>query len=240
MIPLPPVPTYVAVVFAAFCLLVAAVVVAGVKRIAGAATARRTAIGLVLWLGVTGALGASGVLARYGAPPRFLVVVVPALLFPLWLALTPAADRLLRLTPPGWLVGAQCFRVGVELLLWLLAAHGALASAMTFHGRNFDVLSGLTAPLAAWLAFGRGRWRPRLAVVWNGLALALLLNVVTVGLLSAPTPFRRIVTDPPNTVIVRYPTVWLVALLVPLAFSLHALSLRQLLRGLAPRPGPGA
>jgi hypothetical protein len=34
--------------------------------------------------------------------------------------------------------------------------------------------------------------------------------------------------------------VWLVALLVPLAFSLHALSLRQLLRGLAPRPGTGA
>jgi hypothetical protein len=240
MIPLPPIPTHVAVVFAAFCLLVAAVVVAGVGTIAGAAAARRTAIGLVLWLSVTGVLGASGVLARYGAPPRFLVVVVPALLFPLWLALTPAADRLLRLTPPGWLVGAQCFRVGVELLLWLLAAHGALSSAMTFHGRNFDVLSGLTAPLVAWLAFGRGRWRPRLAVVWNGLALALLLNVVTVGLLSAPTPFRRIVTDPPNTVIVRYPTVWLVALLVPLAFSLHALSLRQLLRGLAPRPGTGA
>jgi hypothetical protein len=233
MISLPPIPPHVAALFVAFCLLVAAGVVATVRAVAGGAAAWRVAIGLALWLGVTGALGASGVLARDTAPPRFLAVVAPALLFPLWLAVTPTADPLLRATPPAWLVGGQVFRVGVELLLWLLAVHGALAEEMTFHGRNLDVLAGLTAPLAAWLAFGRGRWRPRLAVAWNVLALALLLNVVTVGLLSAPTPFRRIVTDPPNTVVVRFPTIWLVALLVPLAFSLHALSLRQLLR--APR-----
>jgi hypothetical protein len=55
-------------------------------------------------------------------------------------------------------------------------------------------------------------------------------------MLSAPTPFRRLVTTPPNTIVVRFPTVWLVSLLVPLAFTLHGLSLRQLLRGLAPRP----
>ena len=237
MTPLPPIPTYVALLFGAFCVVVAGGMVAGVREAAGPAVARRVAIALALWLAATGALAASGVLARFDArPPRFLLIVVPGLLIPLWLTLSGAGDRLIRVTPPGWLVGAQAFRVGVEGLLWLLALHGALAPEMTFHGWNLDIVAGLTAPLAAWACFGSGRWRPRLAVAWNVLGLLLLLNVVTVGLLSAPTPFRRLVTTPPNTVVVRFPTVWLVSLLVPLAFTLHGLSLSQLLRRLAPRP----
>ena len=239
MTPLPPIPAYVALLFGLFCLAVAGGVVAGVRAVAGPATARRLAVGLAVWLAATGALAASGVLARFDArPPRFLLIVVPALLFPLWLAFSGATDRLLRVTPPAWLVGGQTFRVGVEALLWLLALHGALAPEMTFHGRNLDIVAGLTAPLAAWACFNGGRWRPRLAVAWNVLGLLLLFNVVTVGLLSAPTPFRRLVTDPPNTIVVRFPTVWLVSLLVPLALALHLLSLRQILRGLAPGPAP--
>src|SRR5688500_7987711 len=95
MIPLPPIPPHVAVLFEAFCLLVAVGVVAAVRAVAVGAVAVRVAIGLALWLGITGALGASGVLARDTAPPRFLAVVAPALIFPLWLAVTPAADPLL-------------------------------------------------------------------------------------------------------------------------------------------------
>ena len=237
MTELPPVPGHVALLFAAFCLAVAGGVAAGVRAVAGRAAAWRVTVALALWLAATGAVAASGVLARFDArPPRLLLLVVPALLFPLWLAFSGATDRHLQVTPPAWLVGAQLFRVGVEGLLWLLAVHAALAPEMTFHGRNFDIVAGLTAPLAAWACFGGRRWRPRLAVAWNVLGLLLLLNVVTVGLLSAPTPFRRLITDPPNTIVVRFPTVWLVSLLVPLAFTLHALSLRQPLRGLAPRP----
>lgn len=239
MTPLPPVPAYVALLFAAFCIVVAGGVVAGVHAVAGVAAARRVAV--ALWLAATGALAASGLPARFDVrPPPFLLIVVPGLVVPLWLSLSGAADRLLQVTPPAWLVGAQSFRVGVEALLWLLATHGALAPEMTFHGRNLDIVAGLTAPLAAWACFGGGRWRPRLAVAWNGLGLLLLLNVVTVGLLSAPTPFRRLVTSPPNTLVVRFPTVWLVSLLVPLALTLHLLSLRQLVRGLAPRPSPSS
>lgn len=234
---LPPIPGHVALLFAAFCLAVAGGVVAGVRATMGPAAARRVAIALALWLGATGALAASGVLARFDArPPRLFLVVVPSLLLPLWLTFSGVTGRLLAVTPPAWLVGAQAFRVGVEGLLWLLALHGALAPELTFHGRNVDIVTGLTAPLVAWACFGGRRWRPRLAIAWNVLGLILVLNVVTVGMLSAPTPFRRIVTTPPNTIVVRFPTVWLVSLLVPLAFTLHGLSLRQLLRGTAPRP----
>ena len=42
-------------------------------------------------------------------------------------------------------------------------------------------------------------------------------------------------TDPPNTVVVRFPTIWLVALLVPLAFSLHEVA--RIVIEHAPRAG---
>jgi len=46
--------------------------------------------------------------------------------------------------------------------------------------------------------------------------------------LSAPTPFRMIATDPPTTFIGSAPYIWLPAFLVPLAWVLHGISLRQL------------
>jgi hypothetical protein len=47
---------------------------------------------------------------------------------------------------------------------------------------------------------------------------------------SAPTPYRRIVADPPPTLIALLPWIWLPAFLVPLAWGLHLLSIRQLRR----------
>jgi len=52
--------------------------------------------------------------------------------------------------------------------------------------------------------------------------------VVVHALLSTPTPFRVLVTDPPTTFIAAVPYVWLPAFLVPLAWLLHGVSLRQL------------
>jgi len=46
--------------------------------------------------------------------------------------------------------------------------------------------------------------------------------------LSAPTPWGILETDPPTTFIADWPYVWLPGFLVPLAWLLHAVSLRQL------------
>ena len=232
---MPLIPSHVAALFAAYVLLVAAGLVAGVH--AAGRSPRLTggvAVGLLAWLAASGALARRGALLDWSAvPPRFAIVVLPPLLFAAALAFTPLADRVLRVTPPGWPIAAQTFRVGVEALLWLLSVHGAVAPLMTFHGRNFDVLTGLTAPVAAWLCFGGGRRRTGLALAWNAVGLALLVNVVTHGILSTPAPFQLFHTTPPNTIVARFPTVWLVSFFVPLAFALHALSIRQIVRGLA-------
>jgi hypothetical protein len=69
------------------------------------------------------------------------------------------------------------------------------------------------------------------AVWWNLAGIVILLNVVVHALLSTPSPFRVIVTEPPTTFIGHVPYIWLPAFLVPLAWLLHLLSLRQLRAG---------
>ncbi len=182
-----------------------------------------------LWLALTAALALSGALANFASrPPRVFLVILPAFLGTLLLGLSPWVGRAAAALPGAWLVAAQAFRVPVEAILWLLVARHALPEIMTFTGRNWDVLTGLSAPLVAWLCFGRERPARGAVLVWNLIGLALVTKVVTHGILSAPTPFRVFVTDPPNVIIAGFPFVWLPCFVVPVAYFLHVVSLRQL------------
>jgi hypothetical protein len=193
--------------------------------------------GLALWLAVTGAMASSGFLRDFAAlPPRIAFAVVPALAAAIAVPLHPATRALADSVPGRWIVALQSFRVLVEVILWRLAAHHALPAVMTWEGRNLDVLIGLTAPLVAWLGFGDGARRRGVVVTWNVAGLAFLTNVLAHGLLSAPTPFRLLVTDPPNAVIAQLPWVWLPAFVVPVAYFLHVVSLGQRPASVTARP----
>ncbi|MBW3624677.1 MAG: hypothetical protein KY468_14835 [Armatimonadetes bacterium] len=191
-----------------------------------------TALVLTGWLAYSGFLAWRGALSDFSAvPPRFALVLLPALIgvIALSVALSRGTGRRwLRGLPQSWIVGAQSFRFFVEIALWLLYVHGGLAALMTFHGRNFDILVGLTAPVMAWLAHRRGKGARGALLLWNIMGIGLLVNVAAHGILSTPTPFRVFVTDPPNMLLVRFPYVWLPAFLVPLALLLHLLSLLKL------------
>ena len=65
---------------------------------------------------------------------------------------------------------------------------------------------------------------------WNVAGILILVNVVVHAQLSTPSPFRVFITPPPVTFIAYVPWIWLPAFLVPLAWALHALSIRQLRR----------
>jgi len=187
------------------------------------------ALGLALWLALTAALALSGALRDFGArPPRVFLVIAPAFLGTLLLGLSPWVGRAAKALPGAWIVAAQSFRVPVEAILWLLVVQRALPEIMTFTGRNWDVVTGLSAPLVAWLGFRHRRPARGAVLLWNLLGLALVTNVVTRGILSAPTPFRVFVTDPPNVIIADFPFVWLPCFVVPVAYFLHIVSLRQL------------
>ncbi len=186
-------------------------------------------LALAGWLAITAVLAGRGFFLDFQAlPPHLLLALGPPLLTLGALTASRRLAPLLAAMPRAWPVGAQTFRIGVEIVLWRLAAAGVAPEIMTFTGRNADILVGLSAPVVAYACFVRRAWSERVAVWWNLAGIVILLNVVIQAQLAAPTPYRLIVTDPPTTFIGAVPYIWLPAFLVPLAWLLHLLSLRQL------------
>jgi len=190
---------------------------------------RLAGVALGGWLAITAALAGQGFFDDfYALPPHMLLAIGPPLLALLALTTLGRLDPLLAALPPSWPIAAQTFRVLVEIVLWRLAVAGVAPEIMTFTGRNVDILVGLTAPVVAYNCFVRHAWPVRVARWWNWAGVVILLNVVVHAQLSAPTRFRVFETDPPTTFIGDLPYIWLPAFLVPLAWALHAISLRQL------------
>ena len=100
---------------------------------------------------------------------------------------------------------------------------------MTFEGRNFDILAGLSAPLIAWLAFRNGI-NSKLLIGWNLVCLLLLINIVTNAILSLRSPIQQFAFDQPNAGLLYFPYIWLPSIVVPLVLFAHVTSLWQLLK----------
>jgi hypothetical protein len=94
---------------------------------------------------------------------------------------------------------------------------------MTYTGRNFDIVTGATAILVAWALASRGS--RRLVIAWNVMGLALLVNVLTIAVLSTPV-FRYFGDDRLNVFVTYPPYVWLPAVMVLAALAGHLLIFR--------------
>jgi hypothetical protein len=100
---------------------------------------------------------------------------------------------------------------------------------MTFEGRNFDILAGITAPIIAYLGIRiTGVNRP-LLLIWNFVCLGLLINIVVNALFAAPTPVQKFAFDQPNIAILYFPFSWLPTFIVPIVLFGHLISIKQLL-----------
>jgi hypothetical protein len=181
--------------------------------------------------GVSGILAAKGVLRDFSSmPPPMMRLLLGLSLATLALALSPFG-RAIAVGLPLWiLVGAQGFRILVELLLFGLHREGLVPVQMTFEGYNFDVLTGLSALGVAWLSRW-GRISSRALWLWNLAGLGLLLNIVGIAVLSMPTPFRAFPQGPANTLVTELPFVWIPCLMVQAALFGHVVIFRAIAAG---------
>ena len=118
----------------------------------------------------------------------------------------------------------QVFRVFVEIVFWLLFVQNLLPKQMTFEGRNFDIIAGITSLLAAQFFLNSRGWM----IAWNIIGLGLLINIVSIAILSMPTSRRIFENEPANTIVTQFPFIFLPTFLVPLAYILHFISLKKL------------
>jgi len=189
----------------------------------------RTLAVLLAWLLLQAGVGLSGFYTVTDSlPPRLALLLGPPLLLILGLFLTAAGRRYLDSLRLEVLTLLHVVRIPVELVLFGLYLYHAIPQLMTFEGRNYDILAGLSAPVVYYFVFRKKQLGTTGLMVWNFLCLGLLLNIVINALLSAPTPLQRFAFEQPNVAILHFPFVWLPGCVVPLVLLAHVAALRRL------------
>ncbi|HEX2204327.1 MAG TPA: hypothetical protein VHG91_13545 [Longimicrobium sp.] len=217
--------------FAAMALALAALFVLAVRRTAPEPRRGRdtllAAAGIGAWLALVGGAAAAGRLTFDGRPPTMMVLVAATVVLAVALGGSRVGGRIAAGVPLAALVGAQAFRLPLELMMHRAYTEGLMPVQMSYSGRNFDIVTGATAlVVAALLAAGR---MPRWGVAaWNVVGTLLLLNIMAVAVLSTPTPLRVFAGEPANVWIAAFPWVYLPAVMVPAALVGHILVFRRL------------
>lgn len=189
-----------------------------------------TLVVLLAWLAIQALIGLSGFYTDTETiPPRFIFLVLPPILFIIGLFATTKGKQYIESLDPKTLTILHTVRIPVEIVLFWLCLNKAVPSLMTFEGRNFDILSGLTAPIIFYFGFIKNIISKQLILIWNFICLGLLINIVANAVLSAPFPFQKFAFDQPNIAVLYFPFNWLPSCIVPLVLFSHLVVIRQLL-----------
>ena len=184
---------------------------------------------ILTWMALLTVLSYKGFFADFSKlPPRPVLAVLIPLPFVLIFSFSKTGTELLQLIPAQWLVLMQPFRIFVEVLIWFAFLANKLPVQMSFEGKNFDVLTGILALPIGYLLIKRKTYSPKIIIVFNVVGLLLLLNILIIAVLSMPTSFHYFINEPSAVLIAQFPFILLPGVLVPIAYSFHIFSLRQL------------
>jgi len=186
---------------------------------------------LSFWIFFQAILARSGFFQNNEAfPPRIAVfAIAPALLLIAAYFIFFRRNFIEKL-PLKLLTLLSIIRIPVEIVLMWLFHNQMVPQAMTFEGRNFDILSGISAPLVYLLAFRGGRVNRPLLIAWNLAALGLLLNVVVTAVLAFPALNPQLAIELQNRAVGYFPFIWLPAVVVPIVLFTHLASLWKLFK----------
>lgn len=186
---------------------------------------------IVAWLLLQAMVAATGfytVTTSY--PPRFLLLVLPPLLLIAVFFASTRGRQWLDCLHPGQLTLLHTIRIPVEIVLYMLYLHQTVPQLMTFEGRNWDILSGITAPFIYYFGYVKNKIPVRWLLLWNIACLLLLFNIVVHAVLSAPFPFQQLAFEQPNVAVLHFPFVWLPCFVVPIVLLSHLVCMRRLLQ----------
>ncbi len=165
-----------------------------------------------------------------GVPPRFVLLILPPIAI-IILTLTTAKGKLFVTTLSAKkLTLLHTIRIPVELVLYGLACYKYIPTIMTFEGYNFDIAAGVSAIVIYYYGYVKQQLSTRTLIVWNLVCILLLLNIVIIAILAAPTQFQLLAIEQPNIAIAYFPYVWLPSVVVPLVLFSHLVSIKQLLQ----------
>lgn len=190
-------------------------------------------IGLTIWLTIQSVLTLKN---SYNSdtntfPPKIILTGILPPIFTIVLLFASSRGRqFIDSLPVKNLTYLNIVRIPVEIILFWLFLNSAIPELMTFEGRNFDIIAGISAPFIAYFGLTKTKLNRQTILIWNFISLGLLANIVVNALFSAPSPIQKFAFDQPNIAILNFPFSWLPTFIVPIVLFGHLTSIRQLLK----------
>ena len=188
---------------------------------------------LSLWLVLQGILAYIGVFRSDldQMPPRLMLLGgIPGFFTMVVVLSTKWGQQFVDSLSLKNLICMSVVRIPVELCLYWLAMEKVVPEIMSFAGRNFDIVAGLTAPLVIYFGLQKNGIKPIILWLWNIGSLILLLNIIVYAILSAPFPLQQFGFDQPNIAILNFPFIWLATFVAPVVLFSHFILIRRLLK----------
>ena len=181
------------------------------------------------WLALQGIIASSGFYTVTDSmPPRLLFALAPGLVFILIIFASKKGKQWVDQMELSNLTLIHLVRIPVEFMLLWLSIYQFIPEIMTFEGRNFDILSGISAALIWYFGFYKNKLNKNLLLLWNLVCLGLLFNILIIAILSAPYPFQKFGIGQPNIAVFYFPFIWLPAYVVPVVLFSHLAAIRKL------------
>lgn len=165
-------------------------------------------------------------------PPRFPLLILPSFVVIIILFATKKGRVFIDGLNVNYLAILHIIRIPVELVLYWLFLYKYVPQLMTFEGRNFDILSGITSPFIWYFGFVKRKLSKKVILAWNYICLGLLVNIVLNAALSVPSPFQQFAFKQPNIAILYFPYLWLPCIVVPIVLFSHLVLIRRLRKNL--------
>lgn len=225
-------PAYVSLTFTVTTFLTVGIFLYAVRQKLLQTTPGKIIVGLTaFWILFQAVMAMGGFFAVTSSfPPRIaLFGVLPTLILILGYFIF-FRESFIEKLPLKMLTILHIIRIPVESVLFWLYQGRLVPESMTFEGHNFDILSGLTAPVIYWLAFRGDNVNRALLIVWNLAALVLLGIIVTTAVLALPSTAQIAADGQHNIAVLFFPYNWLPSIVVPIVFFCHLASLWKLYR----------
>lgn len=189
-------------------------------------------ISLTIWLTIQAVLTLKNIYSSDtdSFPPKIMLLgILPTILTIILLFSTSKGKQFVDSLPLKNLTYLNIVRIPVEIVLYWLFLNKAIPELMTFEGRNFDIIAGITAPIIAYFSFTKNKLSRKTILLWNFICLGLLVNIVVNALFSVPSAIQKFAFDQPNIAILNFPFSGLPTFIVPIVLFGHLTSIRQLM-----------
>lgn len=153
-------------------------------------------------------------------PPRFLLVLIPVLVALVIGLQKKTLTAFLQNKDLHFSTFLHTARIPIEIILFYLFLDRLLPQLMTFEGRNFDIIAGVTSPLIGFLYLKNLVGR-RVLLCWNIFGFFLILFVFGNGILSSKLPIQQFGFDQPTIAPNYFPFILLPSTIVPIVIYSH-------------------